>query len=139
MRGVLLIFLSLIVGACFGAGLFKLYSSETNQPEVVYIEVPASDEPNTPPPIDITTLQDIFDNRQDNEGTVESLLLLETRIRQMESIIAETNRELSELRFRVDTHSESFRPFQEISPNPNHGISSSPGGGTPLLPFSPDE
>jgi len=128
MRGFLLIFLSILAGTCLGAGLYTFYYKEITKPEIVYITVPSNENPKpAPTKIETTPTPTTFPNS--NEDLQESIAFLETRIRQMESIIAETNRELSELRFRVDTHSQSFRPFQEITPNP----------GTPLLPFSPED
>jgi hypothetical protein len=48
--------------------------------------------------------------------------------------LAETNRDLSELQFRVDTHSESFRPLR-ASPNDLRGNSIRGAGAIhPLLP-----
>jgi hypothetical protein len=48
--------------------------------------------------------------------------------------LAETNRDLSELQFRVDTHSQSFRPMRVSSESLQQGLLSPGGAMHPLLP-----
>jgi hypothetical protein len=63
----------------------------------------------------------------------EKLELLIAQQEEMKSHQSELNRELNAIQFRLDTHSESFRPLrserdtQTLTPTPPQGLS-------PLLP-----
>lgn len=46
---------------------------------------------------------------------------LRTQTRALRDQLAESNRDISELQFRVDTHSESFRPLRAPSSFPGGG------------------
>lgn len=74
---------------------------------------PSAPTPILPPPksvADTTALQELR----------QRIMQLESSNRQLQQQLAETNRDLLTLQFRVDTHSESFRPLPvaETSPIP---------------------
>ncbi len=92
-------------------------------------------------------------SREEKSATVEALRRIVEQLQELESRnqelqgnnvelqeqLKETNRDLNELQFRVDTHSESFRPLKASS---GSGLvlrnSTSPGGLLhPLLPPKP--
>ncbi len=52
------------------------------------------------------------------EALIQKLARVETQNRDLLDQLAETNRDLMKLEFRVDTHSESFRPLPVVEEKP---------------------
>ena len=61
--------------------------------------------PTTPPPADLSAQRQLY------EEVLAELRSLKMENRNLLDQIGETNRDLMKLEFRVDTHSESFRPL----------------------------
>jgi hypothetical protein len=68
--------------------------------------------PATPPSIPAAGLQQFF------EALVSRMESLQNQNRDLLDQLAETNRDLMKLEFRVDTHSESFRPLPVTEDQP---------------------
>ncbi|MEI8039239.1 MAG: hypothetical protein WCJ14_12690, partial [Verrucomicrobiota bacterium] len=61
------------------------------------------------------------------EALITKMDSLQTQNRDLLDQLAETNRDLMKLEFRVDTHSESFRPMPVSDDRPFTSNDSSPG------------
>jgi len=53
-----------------------------------------------------------------DEGLLDVLLAIRNEQKQLKEQIAESNRDIDELTFRVDTHSDSFRPLNTLNQRP---------------------
>ncbi len=73
-----------------------------------------------------TTNHLLFTKIEEQTNTIHELT---TQYRELHSQLTETNREINALTFRVETHSESFRPMRQRQEN-----SVFPSGISPLLP-----
>lgn len=109
------------------AGVFK---PEISTPAVQHTEVA----PPTPSLSGVDLSQQKF-----YETLVDKMERLQTQNRDLLDQLAETNRDLMKLEFRVDTHSESFRPLP-VSEQFDTSFDDSPGVLPPatdgiLLPF----
>lgn len=61
------------------------------------------------------------------EALIQKMASVETQNRDLLDQLAETNRDLMKLEFRVDTHSESFRPLPVSEEQPFTSLSEDPG------------
>lgn len=61
------------------------------------------------------------------EALVEKMNRVEAQNRDLLDQLAETNRDMMKLEFRVDSHSESFRPLPLVEETPFSRIDQSPG------------
>lgn len=65
------------------------------------------------------------------EALIEKMKQVETQNRDLLDQLAETNRDLMKLEFRVDTHSESFRPLPVAEERPFTSLDTGSGGVLP--------
>lgn len=61
------------------------------------------------------------------EALIKRMDNLQNRNQNLEDQVAETNRDMMKLEFRVDTHSESFRPMPVSEDQPNPSLDDGPG------------
>lgn len=61
------------------------------------------------------------------EALVEKMNRVEAQNRDLLDQLAETNRDMMKLEFRVDTHSESFRPMPLVEEKPFSSLDQNPG------------
>lgn len=77
------------------------------------------------------------DQQHQNDALLEILTAIRAEQKALRRQISESNRDIDELTFRVDTHSDSFKPLHSIEDRPR-SIDSSPEsyetGGAGLLP-----
>ena len=65
------------------------------------------------------------------EALIQKMASVETQNRDLLDQLAETNRDLMKLEFRVDTHSESFRPLPVSEDKPFSSLNDEPLGVLP--------
>ena len=102
------------------------------------VGVPEEIEPNEP------EKEAGADRSQREDVLLELLAEMRKEQQRMHQQMAEQNRELAELTFRVDTHSDSFKPLQVDRARPrelrtSNGSSISSGDSDSLLPPKPSE
>lgn len=85
---------------------------------------------NTPKPSATTNTSSADNSPQQKafyEALIEKLARMENQNRDLLDQLAETNRDLMKLEFRVDTHSESFRPLPVSEDQPFSSLDSNVG------------
>lgn len=101
-------------------------------PDGDIIEMPAF----TPPPHDLAKAPLAGDaQREFFEGLLAEVKALRNENRNLVDQVAETNRDMMKMEFRLDTHSESFRPLPTSEDRSRGDLSSTPGDDLPgVLP-----
>ena len=96
---------------------------------------------SSPPPVDSSSSA----KEQFYENLLAEIRELRTQNRDLRDQIAETNRDVMKLEFRVDTHSESFRPMRVSEDRPDTSFDDSFDSSPGVLPpraipaFLPDD
>ncbi len=67
--------------------------------------------------------------KQFYEALIQKMASMENQNRDLLDQLAETNRDIMKLEFRVDTHSESFRPLPVSEAQPFSSLNNEPGLG----------
>lgn len=77
----------------------------------------------------VAAVNPVNDNHQKDfyEALIQKMTRVESQNRDLLDQLAETNRDLMKLEFRVDTHSESFRPLPVIEEKPFTSINTFDG------------
>ncbi|QQL43701.1 hypothetical protein [Sulfuriroseicoccus oceanibius] len=124
MRAAVIVLLAVITGFALGAGVtvWVIRESDAGQFGFVSTETTA-----TLLAAQETELEERLGNRASNGWSQDSgtpdgsnskqLTSLKTQVSQLTSQLAAMNRDLASLRFRVDTHSDSFRPLIQNDPD----------------------
>lgn len=122
-RAFAVIFLAVLTGATLGAGVTVWMMRESSLGErlgFVSTETTATLltrqkkelENALPPDPDLRLTQILADQDDSSSVDTETIKVLAQRIEELTAQHAALSRDLESLRFRVDTHSKSFRPLQ---------------------------
>lgn len=74
-----------------------------------------------------SNLPESSDQKAFYEALIDKMQRVESQNRDLLDQLAETNRDLMKLEFRVDTHSESFRPLPVVEETPFSSIDNNAG------------
>ena len=94
-------------------GQLPAHSIQNPAPQAVTPQPAAIAKVTAPPAHKATAPDSVPDSHQKDfyEALISKMASVETQNRDLLDQLAETNRDLMKLEFRVDTHSESFRPL----------------------------
>lgn len=87
------------------------------EPVVTQMPLLAQQSPQRPAPAASMPIEEKH-QKDFYEALIQKLARVETQNRDLLDQLAETNRDLMKLEFRVDTHSESFRPLPVVEEKP---------------------
>lgn len=97
------------------------------QPAVVAQQAPAAQAPS----FTAFNQADSDSQKAFYEALIDKMTRMEHQNRDLLDQLAETNRDLMKLEFRVDTHSESFRPLPVVEEKPFTSLDATNGGVLP--------